>query len=123
MGQRQLKALWKRLEQLRQMKLPEIHRIAETKAGLLPDAARSNAMVFPAVAPKKILLVIIEVRRHEARFVLAGGCFERAQIGAIGLTALVERDVSQGGRTLFDTFSVAYRRSQHGSLSLSRAFC
>jgi len=33
MGQRQLKALWKRLEQLRQMKLPEIHRIAETKAG------------------------------------------------------------------------------------------
>jgi hypothetical protein len=51
---------------------------------------------------EKVLLVVIEVRRHEPRVVFAGGRLKGAQIGAIGLPTLVERNVSQRGRSLFN---------------------
>jgi hypothetical protein len=44
---------------------------------------------------QEILLVVVEVRRHQARVVFSGGRLERAEIGAVGFAALVERDVAQ----------------------------
>jgi hypothetical protein len=51
---------------------------------------------------EKVLLIVIEVRRHEPRVVFAGARLKGAQIGAVGFSALIERDVSQRGRSVFN---------------------
>jgi hypothetical protein len=54
------------------------------------------------LAPEEILLIIVEVRRHQARIVLAGRRLERPEVGAIRLTALIEGHVAQSRRRRLD---------------------
>src|SRR5260221_6777 len=82
---------------------PKIHRGTETKAGCRFRTQRGPMPRLPLLSlPEKVLLIIIEVRWHEPRVIFAGGCLKGPQIRAIGFSALVERDVSQRGRSLFN---------------------
>src|SRR5260221_9095832 len=71
--------------------------------------------------PEKVLLIIIEVRWHEPRVIFAGGCLKGPQIRAIGFSALVERDVSQRGRSLFNDIEEVLQDSHIDLASFARS--
>jgi hypothetical protein len=69
---------------------------------------------------KKVLLVVIEIRRHKPRIILAGGRLEGAQIGAVSFSALVKGDVSQRGRSRLNDVKQVSQDGQVGLAAFSR---
>jgi hypothetical protein len=47
---------------------------------------------------QEVFLGVVEVRRHQARIVLSRWRLEEAEIRAVGLAALIERDVLERWR-------------------------
>src|ERR1700733_537225 len=81
----------------------QIHWVA---GGVTDDRLGAQSRPMPRLsdplAPQKILLVIVKVRRHQARIVLAGRRLERPEVGAIRLAALIEGHVAQSRRRRLD---------------------
>jgi hypothetical protein len=67
-----------------------------------------------------IFLIVVEVRRHQAGIVLAGGGFERPQIRAVGLAALVNGDVPKVWSCLFDCVHQIAQERDVGQATLGR---
>src|ERR1700722_15922384 len=81
----------------------QVHWVA---GGVTDDRLGAQSRPMPRLsdllAPEEILLIIVEVRRHQARIVLAGRRLERPEVGAIRLAALIEGHVAQSRRRRLD---------------------
>jgi len=70
-----------------------------------------------------ILLIVVEVGRHQPGIVLAGRRFKRPEVGAIGLAPLVDGDVLQVWSRFFDHIQqIAQEGDINGAALVRRGF-